>query len=156
MCSPNFTIKPSLYIQACEIPGLKIFRFESSLYYANSEHFIEKLFLKSGVNPRKLRARMIKAERKLERYKTQEQNGLKQRKPKVSTKLVASNTQRPTTCSPIREFLWLSISTTVPILFYTLYFMVYVNNIFNNIKSDYWKYIVIKTYFNIPVIKLHK
>lgn len=42
-------------IQVKELLGLKIFRFESSIYFANAEHFRDKLYSKTGVNPRKLK-----------------------------------------------------------------------------------------------------
>ena len=38
--------------QVDEVPHVKIFRFESSLYYANQEHFVQKLFSKTGLDPR--------------------------------------------------------------------------------------------------------
>ena len=62
-------------IQAREIPGIKIYRFESSLYYANAEHFLTKLFHKSGVNPRDLKQARKKLEKK---HKKQEASRAKQ------------------------------------------------------------------------------
>ena len=59
---------------------MKIFRFESSLYYANSEHFIEKLFHKSGVNPRKLRALQLKVQKKKEADQKKQETELRKRK----------------------------------------------------------------------------
>lgn len=42
-------------MQAQEIPGIKVFRFTSSLYYANTEHFTHKLYRKTGCNPGEIR-----------------------------------------------------------------------------------------------------
>ena len=53
----------ALSAQAREVPGVKIFRFESSLYYANCEHFMERLFHRSGVNPRDMRAQQVLMQR---------------------------------------------------------------------------------------------
>ena len=39
---------------------MKIFRFESSLYYANADHFVNKIFHKCSFNPRKLKAKQVK------------------------------------------------------------------------------------------------
>lgn len=44
------------YVQAQEIPGIKVFRFTSSLYYANTEHFTHKLYRKTGCDPGEIRA----------------------------------------------------------------------------------------------------
>lgn len=49
--------------QSQEIPGIKIFRFECSLVYANVEHFVKKLYKKT-VNPRYLKQRKAKAKAK--------------------------------------------------------------------------------------------
>ena len=50
--------------QASEIPGIKIFRFESSLYFANCENFRSSLYELTGVNPRELKKQQQKAEKK--------------------------------------------------------------------------------------------
>ncbi|XP_045165867.2 solute carrier family 26 member 6-like [Mercenaria mercenaria] len=47
--------------QVHEVPGMKIFRFETSLYFANAEHFRDKLYVKTGLIPRKLLKRKRKA-----------------------------------------------------------------------------------------------
>ena len=39
---------------AHHIDGLKIFRFEGSLYFASCEKFYEKLYLRTGLNPREV------------------------------------------------------------------------------------------------------
>lgn len=41
----------SVYQMADEIPGVTVFHFESSLYYANAEHFRNRLYELTGVNP---------------------------------------------------------------------------------------------------------
>ena len=51
------------FFQACEVPGVKVFRFEASLYFANAEYFVQKLFARAGVNPRKLRSQLAKMEK---------------------------------------------------------------------------------------------
>ena len=47
-------------LQAREIPGIKIFRFECSLVYSNVEHFVKKLYKKTA-NPRSLKRSRAKA-----------------------------------------------------------------------------------------------
>ena len=57
------------YSQAEGVPGVQVFRFESSLYYANVEHFRSRLYKLTGCNPRTLaikRAKQI-AKREKER-----------------------------------------------------------------------------------------
>lgn len=54
----------SVYRSASEIPGIKIFRFDSSLYFANCENFRSRLYELTGVNPRKLKKKQQKAEKK--------------------------------------------------------------------------------------------
>ncbi|ESO82306.1 hypothetical protein LOTGIDRAFT_134793 [Lottia gigantea] len=45
----------SLHREAKEIPGVKIFRFESALYYGNAEHFRKKLIKDTGLEPKELK-----------------------------------------------------------------------------------------------------
>ncbi|XP_077868452.1 prestin-like [Saccoglossus kowalevskii] len=42
------------YSVVTEIPGIKIFRMHSSLYFANTAHFKSKVYKLTGVNPRKI------------------------------------------------------------------------------------------------------
>jgi len=42
--------------QTKEVSGIKIFRFEAPLYFANADHFAEKLFKKTGLNAMTLKA----------------------------------------------------------------------------------------------------
>ena len=43
-------------LQTKEVSGIKIFRFEAPLYFANADHFMEKLFKKTGINAMLLKA----------------------------------------------------------------------------------------------------
>ncbi|KAL3843029.1 hypothetical protein ACJMK2_020986 [Sinanodonta woodiana] len=56
------------YTDAMEIPGIKIFRFHSNLYFANAEIFRTALY-KSTVNPRKI----LKYLKKMEKKKAKEE-----------------------------------------------------------------------------------
>ncbi|XP_070200856.1 prestin-like isoform X1 [Littorina saxatilis] len=49
----NVFVEAKRYTDASEIPGLRIFRFESNLYFANAEIFRNSLYSKT-INPRKL------------------------------------------------------------------------------------------------------
>jgi MFS superfamily sulfate permease-like transporter len=60
----------SFYFQAKEIPGIKIFRFEHSLFFVNTEHF-KTLIFKKTANPRKLKIAQKKRMSKLEREKAE-------------------------------------------------------------------------------------
>ncbi|KAL3853834.1 hypothetical protein ACJMK2_017335 [Sinanodonta woodiana] len=40
-----------------QVPGIKIFQFETSIYFANAEHFRDKLLEKTGLYPDKLKRR---------------------------------------------------------------------------------------------------
>ena len=40
---------------------MKIFRFETSIYFANAEHFRDRLYNKTGLIPRKLKKKKCKA-----------------------------------------------------------------------------------------------
>lgn len=39
------------------MPGIKIFRFEANLYFANAEQFKDRLYEKTKLNPRKLKSK---------------------------------------------------------------------------------------------------
>uniref|UniRef100_A0A8C6JNX3 Uncharacterized protein n=1 Tax=Melopsittacus undulatus TaxID=13146 RepID=A0A8C6JNX3_MELUD len=52
----------SMYKQLSSIANIKIFRFESSLYYANKDYFKTVLYQKTGVNPVLLAAKHQKVE----------------------------------------------------------------------------------------------
>ncbi|NXK47289.1 S26A2 protein, partial [Chauna torquata] len=52
----------SAYKQLSSIANIKIFRFESSLYYANKDYFKTVLYQRTGVNPIQLAARLQRVE----------------------------------------------------------------------------------------------
>ncbi|XP_013408969.1 solute carrier family 26 member 6 [Lingula anatina] len=52
-----------------EIPGLKIFHFEGSLYHANAEHFRKKLFELTETYPLKLKKKRQKQEKQMKKHK---------------------------------------------------------------------------------------
>jgi len=54
----------TVYNSVQEVDGIKIFRFEASLLYANLEHFTNKLFKKTGVNPRVVKLQRRKLDKK--------------------------------------------------------------------------------------------
>lgn len=43
-----------------EVPGIKIFRFEANLYFANADQFRDRLYDKTKINPRKLKTKKQK------------------------------------------------------------------------------------------------
>ena len=55
----------SKYPIAKEIPGIKIFSFNSSLYYANAENFLKDLYKKTKCNPVVVKAARIQHQKKL-------------------------------------------------------------------------------------------
>ncbi|XP_045166234.2 prestin-like isoform X2 [Mercenaria mercenaria] len=58
----------NVYQEAREVPGVKIFRFEHSLFFVNTEHF-RTLLYKNTINPRTLRIAQKKREAKMEKMK---------------------------------------------------------------------------------------
>ena len=66
VCPNIFTIDMAVDIcfdnfQVQQIDGMKIFRFETSIYFANAEFFRDRLYDKTGLIPRKLRKKKRKA-----------------------------------------------------------------------------------------------
>jgi MFS superfamily sulfate permease-like transporter len=55
----------STYPAAEQTEGVCIIRFESNLYYANCEHLITKAFKRAGVDPRSLKIRQVKIDKKI-------------------------------------------------------------------------------------------
>ena len=49
--------------KAHEIPGVKIFRFSSSLYYANVDHFVRKLYKTTDCDPEDISKQRVRQER---------------------------------------------------------------------------------------------
>ncbi|CAH1782637.1 unnamed protein product [Owenia fusiformis] len=75
-----------------EIPGVKIFRFEASLYYASREHFKDKLYEQTMCNPRKIKQQRVKIQRKIDNAIKDEKNKFKKsQKTKESTELTEFN-----------------------------------------------------------------
>jgi len=58
---------------------MKIFRYESSLYFANVEHFVDKLYKKTGINPRKILLERTKHKKRHVVEETGEKDVLRQR-----------------------------------------------------------------------------
>ncbi|XP_013411873.1 solute carrier family 26 member 6 [Lingula anatina] len=56
----------NIYKTVEEIPGIKIFHFGSSLYYANAEHFRSKLYAATDCDPALLKAKQMKSKEKSE------------------------------------------------------------------------------------------
>ena len=50
--------------KACEIPGIKIFSFSSSLYYANASYFVQQLYKQTGCNPEHIKQERARHERR--------------------------------------------------------------------------------------------
>nr|AKN21612.1 slc26a-8 [Schmidtea mediterranea] len=65
-CNCHFTCE--------EIDGIKIFRYEGSLYYACSDNFKSSLYNKISYNPRLIKLRILKLERKLKKLKQHNNN----------------------------------------------------------------------------------
>ncbi|KAK5863681.1 hypothetical protein PBY51_000694 [Eleginops maclovinus] len=65
------------YKEAKEIPGIKIFRSSTTIYYTNAEMYLEALQEKSGIEIGKLLTAKKKQERKLKRKQAKEKNKAK-------------------------------------------------------------------------------
>uniref|UniRef100_A0A1I8GVI0 STAS domain-containing protein n=1 Tax=Macrostomum lignano TaxID=282301 RepID=A0A1I8GVI0_9PLAT len=57
----NLAVTPD----ACEIDGVKIFRYEGSLYFASADHFRDSLYRLTGCNPRQLALKRLAYNRNL-------------------------------------------------------------------------------------------
>jgi hypothetical protein len=63
-------------IKAKEIEGIKILRYEESIYFANCENFIYKIIKFSGVNPNEIISKIKKKKNSYEKkMKSKEKNG---------------------------------------------------------------------------------
>jgi MFS superfamily sulfate permease-like transporter len=51
--------------KAREVPGIKIFHYGSSLYYANAEHFTNKLLKKTRCDPQEIKRKQSEQKRQL-------------------------------------------------------------------------------------------
>ena len=82
--------------KACEIPGIKIFRFPSSLYYANASYFVQQLYKQTDCNPELMKQQRAKHERRQanaeRRRKKVEARALKKKKQQL--KLTADQDDR--------------------------------------------------------------
>lgn len=56
----NLTVCPYIF-QLIQMPGIKIFRFDCNLYFANAEQFRDRLYERTGLNPKKLKTKKQKA-----------------------------------------------------------------------------------------------
>lgn len=65
-CRALINILKFILNQAREIEGVKIIRYESSVYYANVENFIYKITKLSGVNPHETIAKIAKKKKEYE------------------------------------------------------------------------------------------
>ncbi|KAF3860552.1 hypothetical protein F7725_000807, partial [Dissostichus mawsoni] len=83
------------YKEAKEIPGIKIFRSSTTIYYTNAEMYLEALQEKSGIEIGKLLTAKKKQERKLKRKQEKEKNKAK----KEAKKQVNEAYQHDTTMS---------------------------------------------------------
>lgn len=59
-------ILSELLFQAKEIPGIKIFRFDGAVYFANAERFKTNLFKYTGLDPKVLKAKKAKMDAEAE------------------------------------------------------------------------------------------
>jgi len=68
------------YPLAREIPGMKIFSFNSSLYYANAEHFTRRLYKKTGCHPGEIRRVQLQQQKQIEKAERRTKLELKKRR----------------------------------------------------------------------------
>ena len=50
----------TFFLKAKEIPGIKIFRFDGAVYFANAERFKTNLYKYTGLDPKALKNRRAK------------------------------------------------------------------------------------------------
>ncbi|CAI5443441.1 unnamed protein product [Caenorhabditis angaria] len=79
----------SHYGAALEIPGIKVFRFDSPLYFANSELFLSRVYSTCGLNPVLVRGKLAEEEK---RAKAAE----KKRKRREDAEMLLPNTKDET------------------------------------------------------------
>ncbi|XP_034063349.1 solute carrier family 26 member 6 [Gymnodraco acuticeps] len=82
------------YKEAKEIPGIKIFRSSTTIYYTNAEMYLEALQEKSGIEIGKLLTAKKKQERKLKRKQDKEKNKAKKeaKKQREAVRRVSKDT----------------------------------------------------------------
>ncbi|XP_068181076.1 solute carrier family 26 member 6-like [Antennarius striatus] len=76
-----------LYQEAKEIPGIKIFRSSTTIYYANVELYLDALQEKSGIDLGKLLTQKKKQETKLKREQDKEKKRLRKEEKKQKKEL---------------------------------------------------------------------
>jgi len=72
--------------EAREIPGIKIFSFSSSLYYANASHFMQQLYKRTNCNPELIKQERAQQERRqadLERRRKKVKSTERRRKKRL-------------------------------------------------------------------------
>uniref|UniRef100_A0A8W8LYM4 STAS domain-containing protein n=1 Tax=Magallana gigas TaxID=29159 RepID=A0A8W8LYM4_MAGGI len=77
------------------IPGIKIFRFDCNLYFANAEQFRDRLYERTGLNPKKLKTKKQKAlykallqrKREIELAEIEEAAALKKEKKQMKKRI---------------------------------------------------------------------
>lgn len=82
--------------QLIQIPGIKIFRFDCNLYFANAEQFRDRLYERTGLNPKKLKTKkqkalykaLIQRKREIELAEIEEAAALKKEKVGVSWRYI--------------------------------------------------------------------
>ncbi|KAK2851497.1 hypothetical protein Q5P01_007773 [Channa striata] len=72
-----------IYQEAKEIPGIKIFRSSTTIYYTNAEMYLEALQEKSGIDIRKLLTAKRKQETELKRIQKKERQKAKEESKKL-------------------------------------------------------------------------
>lgn len=70
-------LETSTYKQAKEIPGIKIFRSSTTIYFTNAEMYLDALEEKSGIEIGKLLLKKQKEEKRLKRQQKKEKNKAK-------------------------------------------------------------------------------
>uniref|UniRef100_A0A1I7TKH9 STAS domain-containing protein n=2 Tax=Caenorhabditis tropicalis TaxID=1561998 RepID=A0A1I7TKH9_9PELO len=78
-----------LYETAYDIPGIKVFRFDSPIYFANSELFVGRIHEACGLNPLIVRGEIAETEKKQkeEQKKREKQDAENQQTKEKETKL---------------------------------------------------------------------
>lgn len=92
-----------LWLQAREIPGIKIFRYEGSLFFANQKQYFDQLYTKTGCNAVKLLFAQNKVELKKKRAEKKMELQMKT-KSKVVFEIVADAVQ-------LSERIWYAANT---------------------------------------------
>ncbi|KAF6037947.1 SLC26A2 [Bugula neritina] len=97
----------SIYTTVQEVPGIKIFRIDASLYYANVEHFRKKLYKLTTVNPRTIKLMRAKIQSKVNKEIKEEEKAraLRKKRAEKYTTDVESEVMRTVSWLLILSFL---------------------------------------------------